>query len=736
MLVTKPSSALLESTSAALSSRPQWADPFLNSMNLRETVRLLRRRLPLIAGVMVSGLLLGLLVALIMTPQYRAKAVVMLDLRRANVVEAGSVSSRLPAENTALRSEMDIIASRAIIDRVIDRLHLLNDPEWRPESVWKKLNPLAWFRKAPPTQAQLERQKSEVANSITKRLKVENDGRSFSINIFFESRDPVKAALIANTFADEYLVDQLESKYEAASRASKWLDERLQTLKKQVEASEKSVEEFRQKSRLIDIEGTTVAARQMDDTNSQLTEARGETSQAEAKLRSVENMLHSKGGMTGAADVLASPLIQKLREQEADLRSREAEMASHYGDLHPKLIKMRAESRELQSKIAEEVHKIVQGLSNQVEIARAKERQLEKELQKQEDRAGVEMKDSVTLRQLQREADANRLLYESFLNRFKQTSEAQSLQTADARIIARAETPLSPAYPLKWLFMLLGAILGGLLGLMLAFLVEYFDHGFRNAAQVEDMTGLPVIGLVPSLAGISARSVEDYVVDKPLSSYSEALRTVRTAIHFSNVDQPPKTVMVTSAMPKEGKTSFCLSMGRSLAKAGNKILLIDADLRRPRMAEVIGLPKKGGGLAALLAGDSKLKEVIKRDPIVAGLDYIPAMGKTPNAQDLLGSQQMQKLLREVAAHYDLVIVDTPPILAVSDAAMAARSVDTTLFLVRWATTPRDTAIEAIKRLNAFGCKIAGVVMTQVNVAEHAKYGEGYYHHNYEDYYAN
>jgi polysaccharide biosynthesis transport protein len=736
MLVQKPTSALLEGAGASLMPRSRWADPLLNNMDLREAVRLLRRRLPLLAGMVAAGLVVGLLVALVMTPQYRSKAVVMLDLRRSNVVEGGAVGSRLPAENTALRSEMDIIASRAIVDRVIDKLNLTNDPEWISQPWWSRLNPVSWFVPKKPTQEQVERTRTQVAESIIKRLSVENDGRSYSIIISFESRDPAKAALVANGFADEYLVDQLEAKYEAAARATRWLEDRLKTIKQQVEVSEKAVEAFREKSKLIDIEGTTLSARQMEDTNIQLTQARGETSQAEARLRSIQGMVQSKDGVSGAADVLASPLIQKLREQEAELRSREGEMASRYGSLHPKMIKMRAESRELQSKIAEEVHKVVQGLSNQVEIARAKEKQMETELQKLEGRAGVEMKDSVTLRQLQREADANRALYENFLSRFKQTSEQQSLQMADARIIARAEKPIDPAYPLKLVFALVGAIFGALLGLFLAYLIEYFDHGFRNAAQIEEMTGLPVIGLVPSLEGISARSVEDYVVDKPLSAYSEALRTVRTAIHFSNVDNPPKTVMVTSAMPKEGKTSFCLSMGRSLAKAGNKILLIDADLRRPRMADVIGLSKKNGGLAALLAGDKKLKDVLRPDPVVRGLDYIPAMGKTPNAQDLLGSQQMQKILHEVSAHYDLVIIDTPPILAVSDAAMAARAVDTTIFIVRWASTPRETSVEALKRLRAFGCKIAGVVVTQINVAEHAKYGEGYYHKGYEDYYAN
>ncbi len=721
-------------------SLPTSLEPFIKSMDLREASLLLQRRLRLILSVTAAGALLALLIALLMTPQYRADAVVMQNSRQTRILDLGSVVSGLPSENTALRTEIDIITSRAVVDRVIRKLDLAQDSELNPRTWISRLNPIRWFKSGPSSEEEIAHERAIITKNIAGRLRVSNDGRSYSIHISFDSRDPKKAALIANTFADEYLIDQLEAKYETTARANKWLDERLGVLKQQVEVAEKAVEEFRQKTKLIEIQGSTVATRQMEDINSQLVAARGQTSQAEARLRNIKNLLQSKGGVDSAADVLNSPLIQRLREQEAEVRRQEAEMAVRYGSLHPKMIKIQAEYRDLQNKIAEEVRKVAQSLENEVDIARAKEGQLEKELHSLEKRAGVEMKDSVTLRQLQREADANRTLYESFLARFKQTNAQQDMQMPDARIIARADPPITPAFPQKALFMLVGAILGGVLGILLAYLVEYFDRGFRSAPQVEEMTGFPVVGMVPSLEGVSGRSAEDYVVEKPLSSYSEALRTVRTAIHFSNVDHPPKTVMVTSAVPGEGKTTFCLSMGRSLAKAGNKILLIDADLRRPRIADVTGLgnTNSSGGLAALLSGEKSFKEVVKPDPVVDGLDIIPAASKAPNAQDLLGSHQMQKILQETAQKYDLVIVDTPPILAVSDAAMAARAVDTTLFLIRWAATPRDTVVQALKQLKTFNCKVAGVVMLQVDVAEHAKYGDGYsyYHKNYSEYYAN
>lgn len=709
------------------------------NMDLRDTTRLLRRRIQLIASVTGVCTVLALLASLLMTPIYRAETVVLLEPRQTDVVDAESVVSSLTAGSEALRSEMDIIQSRAVINRVIAKLQLEGNDEFNPggkKSLLSYLNPFSWIAPPADDEARRERTLSMVAGGISKRLHVENDGRSYSIHISFDSREPKMAALVANTFADEYLVDQLEAKYEATARANKWLSERLAEIKQQVEASERAVEEFREKNNLIDVEdGKTIAARQMEDINNQLSEARGATSQAEAKLRAAQAMVKSRNGIEGAAEVLSSPLIQNLQEKAADMRRNETELASKYGPLHPKMVNAHAQYQDLQNKIAEEVHKVILGLTNEVDIARAKETALEEQLHKHEGRAGVEMKDSVTLRQLQREAAANRTLYESFLNRFKETAQQADLQIPDSRIIARADVPVQASYPKKLLFMLVGALIGGILGVILAYLVEYFDRGFRSAAQVEQAAGIAVVGLVPDLRDVTKRAPEDYVLEKPTSSFGEALRTVRTAIHFSNVDQPPKVVMITSATPGEGKTTFCLSLARTLAKSGNRILLIDADLRRSRIGQAMGLTQVNGGLSALLAGNKGFADVVVTDPDMPNLHVIAAEGKTPNAQDLLGSHQMEMVVKEAAAQYDLVIIDTPPVLAVSDSAMVARIADTSIFIVRWAEVSQDLVLQALKQFKGFNCKIAGIVLTQVNLTEHAKYTDSYYHRNYNEYYA-
>jgi capsular exopolysaccharide synthesis family protein len=712
-------------------------DLFGQSLDLRDATQLLGRQLKLIKLTVAFSAIFAFVIAMLITPQYVAETTLLLDARKTHVVDIGSVVSGLPIENSALRSEINIIKSRTVIDRVINQESLLTDNELLPQSTlldW--LNPLNWWATQPSEDDAAVRARSKLYTAISDRLQVSNDGRSYSITIAFRSQDPQKAARLANAFADAYLVDQLEAKFEATERASNWLDTRLAELKDKVQQSDKAVGEFREKSRLIEIDGNTISAQQMHDINVQLTKARGETSLAEATLRSVQAMIRANKSIDGASNVTASPVIQELRQQETALRREEADLSQKYGPLHPKIANIKAQMSDLRSKIAEEGQRVVQGLQNQMDIARAKQTELENQLKELEGRAGVELKDSVTLRQLQREADANRTLYEDFLSRFKETSAQKDLQVPDSRVIERASVPFKPSLPIKWLFLVAGAALGAVLGVVLAYLVEYFDRGFRSAAQVEESSGIPVVGIIPTLQGVSDMPPESYVLEKPLSNYSEALRTVRTAIHFSNVDVPPKAVMVTSAVPDEGKTTFCLSLGRSLAKAGNRILLIDADLRRPRLGPLMGLQDGSGGLASLLSGEQNFDQVVLHDPLIAGLDIITASSKAPNAQDLLGSLQMQKVIHEATGRYDLVIVDTPPVMAVSDAAMVARAVDTSLFLVRWAKTPRETSLLALKQLRSFNCRIAGIVMTQVNLAEHAKYGEGYFGGNYSEYYAN
>lgn len=704
-------------------------------------VRLLNRRKHVVVGVTVAFTTVMLLLAFTLPPRYYAEATVMQSTRKSNITNVEQVLSGIGVDSSAIRSEIEIISSGAMIQRVVKKLGLMNDASYNRAMGSSAFNPATWLQSVKPgpkPEALSEVARVGVLAEVGSRLTVNNDGRSFAIKIGFKGNTPEQSALIANTFADLYLVDQLETKFEATERANKWLGERLAALREQVQASENAVAEFKKKNNLTEFSGTTITTQQASQVNTQLIEARALRSQAEARLRGAQGMVKTRGNVESSGDVLASQLISRLREQESDVRRGLAEMTNRYGERHPIIISKKDELRSVQGKIAEEVSKVVNGLENEVDIARAKEKSLEAELSRLQDQAGRGSEAEVTLKQLQRESDANKTLYETFLGRFKQINEQQNMQEADSRIIARAELPMSTFFPNKLIFLLIG-IVGGLgVGLTIAFLIEYFDRGFRGMPQIEETLNLTALGMVPALKDVTDKTPEDYIIEKPLSSFSESLRTIRTGIHFSNVDKPPKIVMFTSALPSEGKSTVSMALARALALTGNKIILIEADLRRPRLRKaLVGDPKKGD-ISHLLSGQRTFGEVVQRDK-PSGLDYLPAGSKVPNPQDLLGSQQMEKLLRFCAEHYDLVIVDTPPVLAVSDAAMIARIADCSVFITRWGSTPRDVAAQAVKLLRNYTDRIAGAVLTQVDLEAHVKYGYGdigYYYGHYREYYHN
>jgi succinoglycan biosynthesis transport protein ExoP len=704
--------------------------------DLRE-VWLFIQRNALLVGVITLGMaVFALVLSLILPPHYAGKAIVMLDPRKSNVTNLESVMSALPADNAAIRSEMDVIQSRAVANRVIDEVNLLRDSKFNPSmSVTGWIGRLFASSKEEAKAKREERDRTSVFLKLERALDVQNDGRSYSIVITYRDRNPERAAQIANSYADQYLVDQLEVKYEASQRATAWLAKRMESLRDEVRVAEKAVEDFKTANNLVNVGDETITQKQLSTINSQLLQARAERSQADARLMSVKNL--SDEQLATSSIVLSSPLIQKLREQEAEVRRKEADLSLRYGNRHPKMIDVRNELQGIKDKIGEEILKTTASLQNDLDIAENKTRTLEKEMGNIEIETGTGNQAMVTLRQLQREAAATRSLYEGFLNRSKQIAEQQDMQVADARIIARADVPRKPYFPNMWVFLILGTVLGAVTGFITALILEYLDRGIRALSFIEKNYGVPALGLVPLAETAEGQLPTDYILEKPLSAYAEALRSIRTAIHFSNVDNPPKVMVVTSSLPNEGKTVFAASFARMLAKAGNRILLIDADMRRPRLHSLLSLDKTKPDLAMVLAGDAPLSQALQKD--ASGADVIIARTKTPNPQDLLNSRQMEKLLAGVRQDYDMVIIDTPPVMAVSDSALASKLADCTVYVVRWASTPREVVSESLKQFANYNIKLTGVVLTQVDLQQQKQYGYGdygYYYGHYKNYYAN
>lgn len=720
-------------------------------IDLRELLRKLWRQRRIMLGTAAIITAVVAIITFQLTPMYTATGLVMIEPRQAQVVAIESVLSGLPPDTDTVNSEIEILQSRHLAERVVSRLKLEQDPEFnvkmREQTMWQSFT--GWIAEMvglgggdeemiPTLERDLTRDRAEVMTNFIKRLSVQSKARSRVIEISVESMDPEKAALLVNTIADLYLVDQLEAKYEATKRATEWLSQRLVELRQKVEVSEKAVEDYRQQSGLIKgKDDVSIASVQISELSSQLIIARSRRAESEARLQQVERLMKSSAGVGSVTEVLASGLIQTLRGQESAILRRAAELSAEFGPKHPQMIAVRAELSDLRKKIDSEVRKIISGLRSEVEVAKSQERTVEASLEALEKRVGDLNRKDVQLRALEREAQANRALLETILARFKETSAQEDIQNADARVISAADVPVRPSFPNKVL------IIGGtffaatVLGIFLVFVIEQLDYGFRSMEQVEQLTGIPALGLVPSIDAEMKGSTtpHQYVLDKPISAYAESMRNLHVSLSLSNVDKPPKAVLITSSVPEEGKTSVSLSLARMVARSGNKVVIIDCDLRRPSVHTRLQLPEKPG-LVELLAHKADIKEVIKKDK-PSGADVIAAGDHAPNPTDLLGSDQMKQLVAKLSAAYDLVVMDCSPVLAVTDSRVLTRIADKTVFVAQWEKTRRESAMLGLKQIRDAGGSLAGMLLTQVNVKKHSAYGyadSGYYHGKYQKYY--
>ncbi|MEQ8747394.1 polysaccharide biosynthesis tyrosine autokinase [Pyruvatibacter sp.] len=724
------------------------ADQDEDLIDIRALINVLRRRMGVIAGsvLLITGI--TLLVVFQLTPLYTASAQILIDPREQQVVDIEAVMSGLPPDSAAIDSEVEVLRSRTLAARAVEQLELVNDPEFnsvlREPGMMASLDPRSWFASENnvPAEDQARIELNRVIDALQSRLSVSRRGLTYVISISFTSEDAVKATKVVNTIADLYVLEQLEAKYEATKRANDWLNGRLTELRGEVRAAQEAVEIYRRDNDLVASSGVTVNEQQLAELNGQLILARADLAEREAKFRRYRELLRSGSGADTLADVLQSPVIAQLRQQEAEVTRRLAELSSRYGDRHPEMIKVRAERRDLAVAIDREVGRTVANVENEVEVTRTRVASLQNSLNELQGRSGEGGLKEVRLRELESDAEAVRTLYESFLERFKQTTEQTSLQEADSRILSEATVPNAPSYPNKTLFLALALVGSGMVGVGLAFALEQLDDAFSNVAQLEKALGLPHLASVPEVSGdLTSRgpikAPFDVILKKPLSAYSEAFRALRSGIALSDVDNPPQVVLVTSALPGDGKTTTAISLARAADAAGIRTVLVDCDLRRPTVHKSFGVTPEAG-IVEVLAGQADLESVLLQDP-QSSLQILPVRSGAANPPDLLGSNHMANLLKRLRGDFDLVILDSAPVLPVVDSRVLSRLSDKVVFVVAWRNTPRDAAGNAVRDLRDYGADIAGVLFERLDLKKQQRYSygdSGYYYGRYSKYYIN
>lgn len=716
-------------------------------VDVRAIWQVLRRRAAVILGIVACITVATLLVVFQLTPLYTATTLVLLDPREQQVVDIEAVMSGLPPDSAVVDSEVEVLRSRRLAARVVDQLNLMEDDEFngalQEPGLLASLNPIALFSQGEQLDQETSRQRqlNKVIDAFHSRLGVGRRGLTYVIAIRFTSDDAAKATQIANKTAELYILEQLEAKYEATKRANEWLNGRLSELRNDVRAAEEAVEIYRRDNDLVSTSGLTVNEQQLAELSGQLILARADLAEKEATFRRFQDLRRSGSGTDTLANVLQSPVIAQLRQQEAEVDRRRAELSSRYGDRHPEMIKVRAERRDLAVAINREVTRTVANVENEVEVTRTRVASLEQSLQDLEGRSGEGGLKEVRLRELESDAEAIRNLYESFLERFKQTSEQTNLQESDARILSGATVPTEPSYPNKTLFLLLALLLSGMAGVGVAFLLEHLDDAFSTVRQLEERLGLPHLASVPDVASeIGSGKLKapfDVILKRPLSAYSEAFRALRSGIMLSDVDTPPKIVMITSALPADGKTTTAISLARAAAAAGLRTVLLDCDLRRPSVHKSLKVTPKAG-VVEFLAGQATLDEALISDK-EGGLLFLPVNSGAANPPDLLGSQHMNTLLNSLRQEFDFIVIDSAPVLPVVDSKVLSRFVDKVVFVVKWRDTPRDAAANAVRELKEAGADLAGVVFERLDLKRQKRYSygdSGYYYGRYSKYYIN
>jgi exopolysaccharide transport family protein len=742
---------------------PAQASGGFHHIDVREIARILRRHIRLIGITVAVIIALALVFVTVVTPLYSATATILIDPRRSSVADSNNnnPNGSFGTDDASIESQVSLMQSLAVMQRVVDGLKLKDDPEFSPPP-----GILDWVRSLFSRKGASGVDPNEIARARAidmlqqHRLKILRQKSTFLVDITASSVDRDKAASIANAAAQAYFLEQVRSKYDATKIAAGWMNQQLDELKSRVIASDKAVQDFRAQNNLVVAQGVTINDQQMGDLNTKLIEARTEAAEARAKFEQVDKIAKSGGDSGSVTEALGSDTIARLRTQYADLAKSDADLSTKFGSRHPQLTTVRAQLVETKKLINEEVQRILQARRHTYEVAAAREKSLQKSLDDLTNISTDSGQAQVRLRELQREAEANRTLYESFLARYKEANANESLELADSRIVTRADAPFSPSFPKVALTLGLALLVGLFLGCLFAMLADYLDRRIKTYGQAK-ASGLPSIAALPDisareLAGLTKQGRADldrydprttrllpaglqppllrYAITQPMSQFAEAIRSIRfTLQHVARV-RNTQVVAITSAISGEGKSTLAANLAMSLSSVGVKTLLIEGDLRNPQLSRSL-CPGVRTGLVEVAVSGMPLHQAILVDP-ESRLAFLPAPLPKDVAllTEFVSSEGMSDILKELRNHFDVIIVDSPPLLPLIDGRALAELADSIILTVGWDRTPEDLLLRAVDLLAPVHDRIIGTVLTRVDFTRF-KYYEPYDSNAYGSTYA-
>ena len=540
------------------------------------------------------------------------------------------------------------------------------------------------------------------------------------VDISMTSTDPQLAADLANAHARAYIEQNLEYRFSASKDATDWLEKQLAEQRKKVEVSEADLQRYKEQHDAVAVEDRqNIVVQRLSDLNSAATKAKTTRIEKEAlynQLRSIQN----SNAIDSFPAVLGNEYIQKLKSDLGDLQRQQAQLADKYGDRHPEMVKVRSAIQSAEAKLQIEIDKVVMSVKSEFDTAAAQERTLVGALEGGKAEALSLNRKGIEFSVLQRETESNRQVYEALLQRTKETGISGELKASNIRVVDSAEVPSGPYLPRRERDLTMAALSGAVLALGLVFLFEYLDNRIKSPQELRAQLNVPFLGMVPS---IDAKSSSALLHDGVPPNFAEAIRGVRTNVLFSSAEEGVRVIVVTSAGPGEGKSLFSSNLSVSLAQAGQRVLHVDADMRRPRVHAIFDIAQEPG-LSNLLVGDCKPSESIRKTA-VQNLCVLPAGMIPPNPAELLGSKRCEEFFATLAQNFDWVILDSPPVLAVADASILANTATGVVFVVGADQTSRQAARAALEQLEAVQAHVIGAVLNRVDLEKNPYYYSAY-----------
>ncbi|MCX5853873.1 MAG: polysaccharide biosynthesis tyrosine autokinase [Deltaproteobacteria bacterium] len=688
------------------------------------------------------------------TPIYKATTRIIIEKENPKVVSFQEVMSIDSSGMDYYQTQYKLIESRAVANEVIKRLKLDQNEEFVPKpgffsDIWETvISPITYVKSLLKTETPvpsaleegLVEPYSPLVDPFIKQVKVSPIRNSRLVDLSFEAKDPVLAAKIANTVARAYIHLSLQTKLKATSDAVNWLNQQVEQEKKKVEQAEQALLKYKQQQGIVtDFSSNveTITAQKLAELNKQVVDATSRRVEAETRFRQAKNLEHNLDSMGSIPEVLQNLLIQDIKKQEVELHKRLSEFSKRYGANHPQIIALNNELKTLNGRKMGEIQRVVNALQNEYRVALAKEQSLKGALGQQKGETLSMNEKAIDYNVLKREAETSREMFDVLIKRFKETSMTEDIRTGNIRIVDPAEIPKSPVKPKKTQNILLAIVVGLSMGVGLAFFLEYIDSTIKLPDEVSHLLKVPYLGPVPALASEAEaegkeaeKKPEDDLIShfSPKSTASESYRGIRTALLLSSADRPPQVILVCSSAPREGKTITSANIAITMAQAGGKILVLDCDMRRPKLHKLFGTDRDKG-MSNILAGFCGMDEAVVHTHI-PNVDIIPSGPIPPNPSEILSSHHMKELIEQARTRYERIIIDSPPITAVTDAVILSSFADGVVIVIRAGETHREIIRNGIAQLKAVNAHILGAVLNGVEMGRDSYYYYQYYYYYY------